>query len=651
MTMLGKRFGILGILVSAAIVIILMTSGIASATVVTFSSTADFDAGTKSSASGNYQVETLTDNLQIASGSLELSSLKSDTFSFADADAVTSKWANDIGGGAGSCSTVTIASGVATLASVNAGSAKDCTLVTQSTISGNWDVRVKMIQQTGTFKTGTFCMITTKECTTTVDRAYSGSANGVFIRHLIGTLSVWSVASGAPTQQGIDVALTAGTIWLRLTRSSTTYTAYHSGDGSSWTQDVQFTDAGPSGTRYGGFGMFRNGDAYGSVSDDFDDWNVVAGTVDSGGYGSSGSWTSASQSVITDAFRGITVDYSGATANLYITSAYLVDSTNHYFFIDNTDLTSGSSHTYTVPNPTNTHTWKVGFNLTGNGAGTVNVADISVTYAETAPTITVYGTTPATGTHATTFHFYATYTDADNDAPTYFKLQIVSGANTTMTANSTGDTTYTDGKAFYYNSTFCPGSYSYFFATSDGILAIKTSPSKTFTVTNTAPTVTNGASAPTTVDAKGAYSFTFAGSDIDAPSCQTLTWSLTGAHPSWLSIGSSSGAVSGTAPNDPGFRFNYTARVSDGTAHADVTVSVLIQGPTCVLNAGTGIPLTSIIVVIVGAGLLLGIFVSLMAMRGAGQKSGNWTLLIPTVVGIIIVIIIGTVLLQQLACG
>src|SRR6266568_5815659 len=71
--------------------------GIGATTDYTFTSTADFDAGAKSASSGNYDVETLTDNLQISSGSLEMSNLKSDRFTLDDSDAVTRKWANDIG--------------------------------------------------------------------------------------------------------------------------------------------------------------------------------------------------------------------------------------------------------------------------------------------------------------------------------------------------------------------------------------------------------------------------------------------------------------------------------------------------------------------------------------------------------------------------
>lgn len=58
--------------------------------------TSQFDAGTKSSSSGNYETETYTDNFNISSGSLALSNAYSDRFTFADADGDTWKWTSDI---------------------------------------------------------------------------------------------------------------------------------------------------------------------------------------------------------------------------------------------------------------------------------------------------------------------------------------------------------------------------------------------------------------------------------------------------------------------------------------------------------------------------------------------------------------------------
>lgn len=83
----------------------------------------------------------------------------------------------------------------------------------------------------------------------------------------------------------------------------------------------------------------------------------------------------------------------------------------------------------------------------------------------TNPTITKWGILPAYGVagYATTFHFFLTYTDADNDAPSagYPRACKATPAEQTyptftFAANDTGDTNYVDGKAYYYNWTYFP---------------------------------------------------------------------------------------------------------------------------------------------------------------------------------------------------
>jgi len=59
--------------------------------------------------------------------------------------------------------------------------------------------------------------------------------------------------------------------------------------------------------------------------------------------------------------------------------------------------------------------------------------------------------------------------------------------NVTLTANSTSDTNYRDGKAYHYTfpaGTFCPGNYSYYFLASDGT-HVTTTPTATLSVGGT----------------------------------------------------------------------------------------------------------------------------------------------------------------------
>jgi hypothetical protein len=79
----------------------------------------------------------------------------------------------------------------------------------------------------------------------------------------------------------------------------------------------------------------------------------------------------------------------------------------------------------------------------------------------TAPTITAYGISPANAPAGTWIVCWLTYTDADNDAPTYVRITRIAPiteqtGTQNMIANDTGDTTYSDGKQYYYNWYYFP---------------------------------------------------------------------------------------------------------------------------------------------------------------------------------------------------
>lgn len=204
------------------------------------------------------------------------------------------------------------------------------------------------------------------------------------------------------------------------------------------------------------------------------------------------------------------------------------------------------------------------------------------------PTITLYGVLPTSGPYSASWAFFATYTDSDNDAPTYFRLEIVSVSNRTMTENNTGDTVYTDGKAYYLNdasNTYCPNVYSFFFSTSNAFHSIRTTPSSSFTVTNTAPSINNEGGAPTTVVHGNSYSYDLNADDIDVPNCQSFTWSKQ-SGPSWLSVNPSSGLISGNAPDDLSQGGNLVARVSDSVTFDEVSISITITNVAPTFTSG-----------------------------------------------------------------
>jgi hypothetical protein len=75
------------------------------------------------------------------------------------------------------------------------------------------------------------------------------------------------------------------------------------------------------------------------------------------------------------------------------------------------------------------------------------------------PVLSNYGVVPLYGDSGASFLFWCTYTDADNDTPTYVRIVRYASYTTDykdMIANDTGDTTYTDGKQYYYTWSYFP---------------------------------------------------------------------------------------------------------------------------------------------------------------------------------------------------
>lgn len=433
----------------------------------TFTSTADFDAGTKSDpGDGNYGVETITDNLQVASGSLELSSLKSDTFSHSDSDAHTFKWdtvtfnnptvnQRDIGSG---ILTVDITQGSDGVPWVG--------VIAPSTISGVLDVRVKMNLATKTIAVSGSTqgwLVLQNEHTTGGTCAVGGGStvDGIMYRYFESkdgttkTVLAYTCTNGSLTQIGDDTTFTNNPRWLRMTRSSTTVTWYYSSDGSSWTQD-ETTTFSTSSSLYVEIGTFLNANLGDRTSWQFDDYNLASGTVDAGGYRTSGNWASASQSAVTDErFDQIVIDYSGASGSNYVTAISLFDSSSHYFFTDNTDLTTGSSHTYTLTGIESSNTWKVRVNLTGGNAGTPTILDIIVSFHPNSPP-SITSTGDDTNRFGKLYLRTITFTDSDGDSMAW------------SLATNNDDLAIGSSNGTVWGTTWIPGSYYVNVTASDG---------------------------------------------------------------------------------------------------------------------------------------------------------------------------------------
>ncbi len=366
-----------GLLILLLMLLILLVPGSAQALTITWTTTADFDGGTKTSSGGNFEIETNTDNLGIATGGFELSSLKGDSFTLADTDADTFKW--NLMTGTSTCtgtSTRSIAGGVldvdVTCTSVND---RRTGVLSSATITGDWDVRIKVDK---TVDLGT-TSIWELSLFTGTDDFCTGTNDGLHYRDIDGALQAYTCVNSAFVQVGTNTVTPSDPIWLRITRATNTFTFFYSTDGSAWTQDETTTNANIANPLYGYFSVFADGPSGDATGADFDDFYVAAGTVNAGGFRTTGMWTSATQIYSGEVAASITITYSGASASNYIDAVRIVDSAGSVLFTDDTDRTSGTSATSTIPFvPALQADWGVRILLAGGGAGTSISEAVSV---------------------------------------------------------------------------------------------------------------------------------------------------------------------------------------------------------------------------------------------------------------------------------
>jgi hypothetical protein len=352
----------------------------------TFTTTANFDSGTKSQpvpADGNYQIETTTDNPGITSGSIELSSLKGDAFNFADSDATTFKWATKEyrGGtdGGNEIANINITEPGALYLKFTTGNANtDSWGVTSKTnLSGNLDIETFANRQGAESATRAWFSLLNENVASCES---SATVDGIVYEHYWQTgpsnrLLAYTCTNGVKAQIGSST-ITADTVdyYMRITRIGSTVVWYYSTTGTLWTQD-ETTSFSTSQWLWVALHINANGGGRVPIWA-FTYFKMNSGYLN-GGSRTSGSWVSNPQSQTTHVFRSVQVDYSGADASNYLTSIYLLSNLGAYPFVDNTDLTSGTTHTY-HPNITISGAWRIGFNLTGNSSATSTILTMIV---------------------------------------------------------------------------------------------------------------------------------------------------------------------------------------------------------------------------------------------------------------------------------
>jgi len=149
------------------------------------------------------------------------------------------------------------------------------------------------------------------------------------------------------------------------------------------------------------------------------------------------------------------------------------------------------------------------------------------------PTLSLEQVNPNSGYTDTGFNFTITYTDLDDHAPEMITLNISGVGVYDLIELDPSDTTYTDGKEYYYNvSGFALGQYSFHFAANDTIGNWTESNILQFDVINRVPTLSFGQVNPTVGDIDTWYNFTVTYTDLDnhPPDMTTLNITSIGVY-------------------------------------------------------------------------------------------------------------------------
>jgi len=232
---------------------------------------------------------------------------------------------------------------------------------------------------------------------------------------------------------------------------------------------------------------------------------------------------------INDVFKfGVIYDDDDNDAPSYIrvqidSSIYnmLLDTTSSAPFHDGT-YSNGEKYYYSTTLAAGTHTYKF---LANDGTNVVQTTSytVSVSAYNQGPVLSSGSVTPSSGVLGSTFTFMVNYTDADNNAPYYVRVNI-DGINYEMSKQNSMDNIYSDGCVYVYTtSSLSLGSHTYKFSASDGSISCNLPTSGSYsgpTVTNTAPTLTNGNVTPTSglLGSTFTYMVTYTDANNNAPS-------------------------------------------------------------------------------------------------------------------------------------
>jgi len=146
-----------------------------------------------------------------------------------------------------------------------------------------------------------------------------------------------------------------------------------------------------------------------------------------------------------------------------------------------------------------------------------------------APILSAAQEAPSSGNSSSNFTFSVTYTDADNDTPSYVQV-VVDGSPYAMVKQNMGDNTYTDGCVYVLSKRFTAGTHNYYFACSDGMNSTTTTTGSfiTIAVNIYPPTLQNPAVTPTLGNPITIFNFTIRYTDQDNNFPASITITING---------------------------------------------------------------------------------------------------------------------------
>jgi len=352
--------------------------------------TANFDACVKSASSGNYEIETSTDNLDITDGQFELSNKYSDRFTFNDADGTTWKW-TDIylsGASGGSADIDTTVSGQAYSEIKSAVEKTEYSLrLNDVVLSGSFDLRVDfdnlVIPNSNLGIVGLLI-------STTPD-ALTRHAGAMRMYYSILGGQIYYGATNADAQAGwASSSDTSGK--FRVTREvhgvdDATFTTYY-WNGSSWVQlnTRRYTQDWADDDYYVFLGLHTDG-VRPDIEVSFDNFHVYSGTLVNAGedpYRSTGNITSKLYTIpYNSKLNEMTITLANASATYYVDKVEILSSADAVLATSNTNITANGANVvgdWDNALSTITQDFKYKIYLAGDGAGSCSVTDVKISF-------------------------------------------------------------------------------------------------------------------------------------------------------------------------------------------------------------------------------------------------------------------------------